>query len=31
MYFEPSQIHKDMQIVPTVVLESLRNAVCYTV
>ena len=31
MYFEPSQVHKDMQIVPTIVLESLRNAVCYTV
>jgi hypothetical protein len=31
LYFEPSQVHKDMQLIPTVVLESLRNAVCYTV
>lgn len=31
LYFESSQVHKDMQLIPTVVLESLRNAVCYTV
>jgi len=31
MYFELSHIHTDMQKVPTVVLESLRSTVCYTV
>jgi hypothetical protein len=31
LYFQPSVVHKDMQKVPIMMLDNLRNAVCYTV